>query len=294
MGRLSLVLLLIVAGCAGTQVPQHNGYKGKKPQPWKKAKALKFDDKMEAKAEGDLSYPGMKRAAWFVADLQQGGELDVRVEITPPGDGVNDEFDLGVEVMDSGFRTIAKSDLEDGEAGELTKTKSLLDLEPGKYYVHLYLQGRLDTADYVLRATFKPMSTVGKSDFPAQVAFVPTLPMVPLSDDTPKTYKATTTATTAVVKRTPPKGTPPKKDEPKAPTTELSAKIMSVSVVGGATQITISRGTSGNAAVGMKGKIVGVSNGEFALAACTERTCTATLKVTPDQIKGSTSVVLTP
>jgi hypothetical protein len=274
----------------------HNGYKGKKPQPWKKAKTLKFDDKMEAKAEGDLSYPGMKRAAWFAADLPQGGELDLRLEITPPGDGVNDEFDLGFEVMDSGFRTIAKSDLEDGDAGELTKSKSLLDLEPGKYYVHLYLQGRLDTADYVLRATFKPMSTVGKSDFPAQVAFLPSLPMVPLQDDTPASYKPKATATTAVVKRTPPKGTPPKKDEPKTPATEMTAKIMSVSVVGGATQITISRGTAANppAASGMKGKIVGVANGEFSLGACSERTCTATLKVTPDQIKGSTSVVLTP
>src|SRR5262249_48919488 len=157
-------------------------YKGKKPQPWKKAKTLKFDDKMEAKAEGDLSYPNFKRAAWYIADLQQPGELDLRVEITPPGDGVNDEFDLGFEVMDSGYRTIAKSDLEEGDAGELTKSKSLLDLEPGKYYVHLYLQGRLDTADYTLRANFKPMSTVGKSDFPAQVAFVPLLPMVPLQD----------------------------------------------------------------------------------------------------------------
>jgi hypothetical protein len=271
----------------------HNGYKGKKPAPWKKAKALKFDDKMEAKAEGDLSYPAMKRAAWFVADLQQPGELDVRVEITPPGDGVNDEFDLGFEVMDSGFRTIAKSDLEDGEAGELTKQKSLLDLEPGKYYVHLYLQGRLDTADYVLRATFKPMSTVGKSDFPSQVAFVPTLPMVPLQDDTPASYKPKATVTTAVVKRTPPKGTPAKSD-PKPATAELPAKILSVSVVSGGTQITISRGTVGNAAVGMKGKIVGVSNGDFSLANCGERTCTATVKVTPDQIKGSTSVVLTP
>jgi hypothetical protein len=144
----------------------------------------------------------------------------------------------------------------------------------------------------VLKATFKPMSTVGKSDFPSQVAFVPTLPMVPLQDDTPKSYKAAAT-TTAVVTRKGPK--PPKKDEPKpAPATELSARIIGMSVVSGGTQITVGRGTSGGAAVGMKGKIVGVGSGSFTLASCNERTCTATVSATPDQIKASGSVVLTP
>jgi hypothetical protein len=293
MGRLSVLLLLIVAGCGGAQIPAHNGYKGKKPQPWKKAKTLKFNDKLEAKVEGELSYPDFKRAAWFVADLTQPGQLDLRLEITPPGDAVNDEFDLGLEVMDPDFRTIAKSDLDDGEAGELVKTKQLLDLEPGKYYVHLYLQGRQDTADYELRAAFKPMSSVGKSDFPAQVSFVPTLPMVPLQDDTPKSYKPEKTTVTV---RKPPRGQP-KRPEPKkepAAVTSLTARIIGMQVVGGSTQITLGRGTSGGAAVGMKGKIVGVATGSFTVAACNERTCTATVAATPDQIKGSGSVVLTP
>lgn len=270
----------------------HNGYKGKKPQPWKKAKTLKFDDKLEAQVEGDLSYPDYKRAAWFIADLAQPGQLDVRLEITPPGDAVNDDFDLGFEVMDPEFRTIAKSDLEDSEAGDLTKTKSLLDLEPGKYYVHLYLQGRLDTADYVLKAVFKPMSTVGKSDFPAQVAFVPTLPMVPLQDDTPKGFKPD--KPTVVTIRRPSKGQSKPPPEAKPAAASLSARIIGMQVVGGSTQITVGRGTSGGATVGMKGKIVGVATGSFTLAACNERTCTATVSATPDQIKGSGSVVLTP
>lgn len=278
------------------QVPQHSGYKGKKPQPWKKAKTLKFDAKLEAKAEGELSYPGMKRAAWFVADLPQPGQLDLKLEITPGGDGANEEFDLGFEVMDPGFRTIAKSDAEEADAGDLMKSKSLLDLEPGKYYIHLYLQGRLDTADYLLRATFKPTASIGKSDFPAQVAFVPTLPMVPLQDDTPKSYKQP--GTEVVTTRKPPKNTskpppdPIKKDP--AATAPMNARIIGMQVVSGGTQITVGRGTSGGAAAGMKGKIVGVASGTFTLATCGERTCTATVAATPDQIKGSGSVVLTP
>lgn len=286
--------LLFVAACGGPQIPSHNGYKGgSKTKPWRKAKSLKFDDKYEAKVEGDLSYPDRKRAAWYVANLERPGRLDLKLEIIPPGEDVNDEFDLGFEVLDPGFRVISRSDLEEGDdVYEIQKSKSLLDLEPGKYYIHLYLQGRMDVADYILRAEFRPMSTVGKSDFPAQVGFPQALPMVPLQDDTPRSHRPEPKPTVVTVKRRRPKKEKVEKPAP-APTT-LSARIIGLQVVGGGTQITIGRGTSAGAAVGMKGKIVGVASGSFSLAACTERTCTATVAATPDQIKGSGSVVLTP
>jgi hypothetical protein len=275
----------------------HNGYKGgSKAKPWKKAKTLKFDDKMEAKAHGELSYADYKRAAWYVADLQQPGQLDLKLEITPPGEDTNEDFDLGFEVLDPGNRVIARSDLNEGEdTGEIQKSKSLLDLEPGKYMVHLYLQGRMDSCDFVLRAMFKPMTTVGKSDFPAQVAFTPTLPMVPLQDDTPKSYKPPVTTTVVTVKHRPKGPKEPKpKDPAPPPVAAMTARIIGMQVVGGGTQITIGRGTAGGAAVGMKGKINNVATGSFTLAACNERTCTATVSATPDQIKGSGSVTLGP
>ena len=292
MGRAGLLLLLIVAACGGTQVPTHNGYKGKHPQPWKKAKTLKFDEKSEAKVEGGLDYADYRRAAWYAADLPTAGALDLRLEVTPPGDNVNEDFDLGFEVMDAGFRTIMKSDSEEGdEQHDLTKQKTLLDLEPGRYYVHLYLQGRLDTCDYILKATFKSQKSVGKSDFPAHVAFVPVLPMVPLQDDTPRSYKPPKEQTTVVkISKKHEKKEEPKKEEPK----QMSARIIGMQVIGGGTQITVGRGTSAGAAVGMKGKVVGVATGSFTLGACNERTCTATVQATPDQIKGSGSVVLGP
>ena len=114
---------------------------------------------LEAKAEGELEYASYKRAVWYSADLTQPGQLDLRLEITPPGDSVNDEFDLGFEVLDPGNRVIMRSDNQEGDdTGDLNKTKSLKDLEPGKYLIHLYLQHRLDSADYVLRASFKPIA----------------------------------------------------------------------------------------------------------------------------------------
>jgi len=295
MGRLPVLLLLIVAACGGAQVPTHNGYKGgPKAQPWKKAKSLKFDEKSEAKVEGELSYPEKRRAAWFAVDLVSAGQLDLKLEIVPPGESTNEEFDLGFEVLDAGYRTIARSDLQEGDdTGEIQKSKSLLDLEPGRYLVHLYLQGRMDTCDYVLRAVFKPMSTVGKSDFPAQVSFPQNLPMVPLTDDTPKSYKPPTPTTVVQVKKVGKKVTPVK-EAPPPPAATITARIINMQVSGSSTQITIGRGTSAGVNNGMKGKIVGVPTGSFTTSNCNERTCTAVVAATPDQIKGSGSVVLTP
>jgi hypothetical protein len=294
MRRASLVLLL-VAACGGPQIPQHNGYKSDKVKPWKKAKTLKFNDKMEAKSEGDLNYAAMRRAAWFNVETPSHGQLDLRVEITPPGDGVNENFDLGFEVLDPANRSISRSDLEEGEGqGELNKVKTLVDLAPGKYLVHLYLQGRMDSADYVLHATFKPTTASdAKTDFPSQVAFLPPLAMVPLNDDTPKSYHPPAVTTVVHTKFKP-------KDKPKDPTpppvsTAMTARIIGLQVVGGGIQITVGRGTANGASVGMKGSIVGISGANFALTACSERTCTATVsKVTPDQVKGGASVTLTP
>ena len=274
----------------------HNGYKGgAKAKPWKKAKTLKFDEKSEAKAQGELAYAEYKRAAWYIADLQQPGQLDIKLDITPPGDSSDDDFDLGFEVLDPGNRVIARSNKEEGEdTGEIQKSKSLLDLEPGKYMIHLYLQDRRDSCDYVIHATFKPMTTVGKSDFPAQVQFTPNLPMVPLQDDTPKSYKPpvqTAVVTTAKHHKGPKEPKPP---PPPPPATTKSARIIGMQVIGGGTQITIGLGTSGGAAVGMKGKVNNVASASFTLAACNERTCTATVSATPDQIKGSGAVTLTP
>lgn len=291
MGRfcvLSIAAWVTLAACGGAQIPEHNGYKTTNAKPWKKAKTLKFDEKFEAKAEGDLSYPDMRRAAWFAADLPQTGDLDVSLEITPPGDAVNDNFDLGMEVLDPGNRSITRWDLEEGgDAGELKKVKNLKELTAGKYLVHLYLQGRLDTADYVLRVVFHPTSAqLAKSDFPSQVPFVPALPVVPISDDTPKSYHPPTTTIVSHTVHHQSRPAPP----PPPPAETLSARIIGLQVVSGGTQITVGRGTSGGAQAGMKGKISGIPNGTFTLAACTERTCTATVSATPDQIKSSGQV----
>ena len=285
-----IVLALVVLGASGgPQIPVHSGYKTDKVKPWKKPKAIALDpEKQEGKAEGDLNYAEYKRAKWFSIDVPANGELDLRLEITPPGEEANEDFDLAMEVLDPGYRVISKSDLEDEDAHELNKVKTLYDLAPGKYLVHLYLQGRRDTADFVLRAAFKRTAAAEvKSDFPAKVAFTPPLPMVPLNDDTPKSYKPPTTAVVKIKKGTPRNTTPTPPKPDKVPVaTAKSARVIGISVVSGGTQITLGIGTAQEVAAGWKGKMAGVQGG-FTLSDCGERTCKATLAATPDQIKAS-------
>lgn len=280
-------LSVVLMACGGPEIPAHNGYKPKEAKPWKKPKALKFDDKKEAKGEGDVSYPDMRRARWFQLELPANGQLALQLEITPPGDAVNDDFDLGMEVFDPSFRVISKSDLDDEDAHELNKKKTLVDLPPGKYLVHVYLQGRMDTADFVLHASFKPTAAAeAKSNFPADVLFVPTLPMVPIQDDTPRNYHPVTTAVVKVGHKPHSAPTPP----PAAPVAVVSARIIGVQVVSGGTLITVGRGKTSGASDGMKAKINGIS-GTFAIGNCNDRFCTATVSATPDQIKNSNGTV---
>jgi hypothetical protein len=285
-------LTVVLMACGGPQIPAHNGYKAKEAKPWNKPKVLKFDDKQEFKADGDVSYPDMRRARWYQVETPSNGQLALTVEITPPGDAVNDDFDLGFEVLDPNYRVIAKSDLEDGDAHELTKKKTLVDLAPAKYLVHIYLQGRMDTSDFVLRGAFKPTAPAEiKSNFPADVPFLPALATVPIQDDTPRGYKQPTLVVTKTTRKGPVRRETPKPD-PK-PVASLTGRIISVQVAGAGTVITIGLGKTTGASEGMHGKIKGVA-ATFTVASCNDRTCTASVAATLDQIKAADSVTLTP
>lgn len=283
-----VALALAIAACGGPKVPTHSGYKTDTAKPWKKPKALALDEKLEAKTDGELAYRDYKRARWYSIELPATGELTLKFDITPPGEAVNEEFDLAFEVLDPGFRVISKSDLEEADAYELAKSRTLVDLSAGKYLIHVYLQGRMDSAEYELRASFKRTAPAEvKTTFPAEVEFIYPLAMVPPNDDTPKTYKAPTVVKTTTVRRPRPKPADPK---PKA--APLTARIIGVLIVDNKTQITIARGIANEAFDGMKGQLKGFG---FTLSGCTERRCQAVLSATPDQIRSAgDTVLLTP
>lgn len=282
------VLSVVVGACGGPKVPNHSGYKNDKSKPWTAAKPLKLDDKGEGKADGELSYRDYKRARWHVVTLPANGELKLSLEITPPGDAVNENFDLAFDVLDPANRVIAKSDLNEADANEVTKTRTLVDLVPGKYLIHLYLQDRMDLAEYTLRVAFRPTSAAEvKTTFPSEVEFVPRLAKVPVTDDTPNRPQPRPTGTRVTTTRT-----TGKKDPVPPPVATIAARITAVSVVGTQTKITISVGTDNQAADGMTVKLKGYAG---KLISCSAARCAALLSASIDQVRGAgENVVVTP
>lgn len=279
------LLFLFAATAACTQVPDHNGYKTNTTHPWTKFKTLKFDDKGEAKSDGSLSYPDRKRAAWFGVDLTKPSSLSIKLDISP-GDSVpnQDDFDLGLEILDPGNHPLVRKDLDEGDSQhDLGKTAEVKDLPPGHYLIHLYLQGRLDTADYTLKAKLSDgNATAAPTNFPADVAFAPPLPAVPITDDAPHRPPP------------PPHGHyhPHEPPPPPPPVVKATtrAPIIAVSQAGGGTTITIA--ISG-AHDGQTGSLAGLPSATFSLKNCNDRTCQATLeRATPDQISHAGAVTI--
>ncbi len=291
-----LFVVMLAAACGGTKVPEHPGYKSKKAQPWTKAKVLKLE-KNAAKAEADLDYARYKRARWYAVDLPGPGSLDVQMEVTPggPGGGGDDEdseeqdMDVALEILDgTSFNVLAKSDLEAEDAHELKKQRTLKELPEGRYLIHVYLQGRLDTADVELKIAFARGELPWKSDFPNQVAFVDDLAAVPPLDDTPEVEKPRPRP--RPVGPRPPRE--PKPDEPPPPSGAGSvvAEISDVQASGSGSIITIAGGISDGLENGLSGSITGVRNSGFKLSGCGPSTCRATVKAAPEDVRGASGV----
>lgn len=290
-----VTVAMLAASCGGVQVPQHSGYKGTHPEPWKKPKDIKLvekDGKYSGKVEDNLDYGTFKRARWYRVTTPGPGKLDLDLEITPGNDA--EDMDVAFEVLSPSYEILARSDAESDDAKEQKKSKSLPDLPEGPYLVHLYLQGRLDSADIELKATFTRGELAWKSDFPNQVAFVGELAAIPPFDDTP-------------VKAAPPKRPsgggprtpkPPKPDpvapvDPSAPK-PVAAHITNVEPAGSGAHITIGAGTNAGVADGWSGSINGVKGSGFKVSGCGPVTCSATVKVSADEAAGSGKVVLRP
>ncbi len=285
--RLVALSLVLFAACGGRDIPLHSGYKSAKAKPWKKPKNLTLNEKFEGKTDGELNYGAYKRARWYALQLPSAGELALALEVTPPADA--EDFDLAMEVFDPGNHVIAKADADEEDAKETSKKRSVEITAPGKYLIQVYLQGRMDSAEYELQLAFTPKPGELKTDFPASVAFLDDLPQVPLTDDTPANRKPKVIAHTGRRPSPPPKKDPVVVAPPSSAT--FSGMVLKVIVVGDGTEITFSRAEGVNP--GMKGRVVGVQNSGFAVGNCSDRSCKGVVKATPDQI-GAGKVSISP
>lgn len=276
-----------LVGCAGKQVPQHTGYKGKKPTPWTKAKAIEWDDEFQAKVEGELDYGEYKRARWFTVTLPGPGTVQFDLESVPAGEA---EIDVALEVLDPNNKVIARADMDAEDVNEQKKQRKLPDLAEGTYLVHVYLQDRTAAAEFELKLKFTRGTAVWKSDFPNQVSFLSELPTVPPVDDTPA-------APVKVVKKP---GKPRRIPTAPTPTPTATGKqpvladITDVQPDPNGSKIVIGGGTSDGLENGMRGSVTGVKGGNFTLTGCNANRCLATVKAAVDDVRGSGTVIVRP
>jgi hypothetical protein len=293
MGRaemlIGLALGLATVGCGGRQVPQHSGYKGKHPTPWTKAKAIELDEEFAAKVSGELDYADYKRSKWFSLTLPGPGSLAFDFEFVPGGD---EEMDVAFEVLDPNNQVVVRADAEGDDANEQKKTRTAENLDDGTYLIHVYLQGRLDTADFDLKLKYARGEKAWKSDFPNQVAYLGDLAAVPPFDDTPMN-KPTPTPSCGV------RGKPACVHRPKPipePTPTglgpISASITNVDPDADGSRITIGAGISDGATDGLSGYVVGVKGGSFRLSGCTQSRCSAKVRAAVDDVRSSGNVVI--
>jgi hypothetical protein len=287
-----LAVALVTSACGGPDVPEHNGYKSPKVRPWRSPTVLQLDDSFEVEVDDAISYPKRARARWYALDLPGFGELDVQVAVPELSEDRN--VDLALEVLDDGYRVIARADRDEEDAGDEQKIRKLRRLRPGRYYIHIYAQRRMDETEYTLELKFRPRATTEKSNFPATVAFIGALPDVPLEDDAP--------APPPVVKKC--KGSRCKKrvakvDPPPSSPKAIRARIAGIVDSGKGVQIRINQGANQGVEVGWKGMVVSrdgkaIPGGAFEVSRVSPGESFATVRASASSVTSAKYVRLQP
>jgi hypothetical protein len=287
------LLVTALAGCGGADVPSHNGYRSATAKPWQRPTVLELDASLEAEVDDAISYPKRQRARWYAIDAQSSGDLHVQLALAELGD--ERDVDLAFEILDEGYRVVARADRDEDDAGDEQKTRTAKGLRAGRHYVHVYAQRRLDEADYTLQVSFKPTATTAPSNFPATVAFLGALPDVPLEDDAPPP---------AVAKPRRCKGKGCKKREPRpepedtAPTA-FRARIAGITESPRGVTLRIDRGARQGVEVGWKGSVVSrdgkpIAGGSFEISRVSPGESFATVRASVNAVTSAKYVRLRP
>lgn len=302
----------LVAAC-GAKIPEHDGYRTAKAEQWETPQKLALDEDLEAEVDSELSYAKRQRARWFSLELPRAGELDVSLTFAPLGEVVNeldedDPFDVAFEVYDDHYRLLVRADKSEDDAGERKKRRTLYELPRGTYFIHVYLQRRLDEVEYSLRLQFRRAEVdVASTDFPKLVAFVDPLPAVPQVDDAPKPEprcRGRRCGKPESRPRTPDRAKPEPAAEGRGqvvavPDGGLRARITGVRATPNGTRITINRGTAHGVAKGWRGRVVtkeskAIPDGSFTIDSVKAQESTATVRTTPDAVTSAANAVIQP
>ncbi len=150
VGARAISLAVLLALSCAHNVPQdsNSGPDGK----IKGAKQIQIENG-EGKAKGIVTYPGGDRVDWKEVDLPDKlrGQLDLRLQWTPPRPGLQLAFD----VFDEWNTPIVQSKAAGKKKSRArVRTASITDAK-GKYFIRVYAVGRGDAGAYKLTVDFK-------------------------------------------------------------------------------------------------------------------------------------------
>lgn len=288
-----LALAFTATACGGPDVPAHNGYRSSKVRPWRSPTVLQLDDSLETEVDDAVSYPKQQRARWYAVDLPGSGEIEVQLAMAELS---NDrDVDVALEIMDEGYRVIAKADREEEDAGDDQKIRKLPGLAPGRYYIHVYAPRRMDEVDYTLQVAFRPRVSNQPSDFPARVAFINALPDVPLQDDAPPPAPVVKKCRGSRCKKREPKVVEDTQPAPKG----VRARIAGIVDSGKGVQIRINQGSNQGIEVGWKGTVISrdgkpILNGSFEISKVNAGESFGIVRASADSVTSAKYVRLRP
>lgn len=291
------VLATLAAGCGGADVPMHNGYKSPKARPWRDPTVLELDNALEAEVDDAVSYPKRERARWYAVDLPSVGALQVTLTTQLLND--DREIDLAFEVLDEGYHILTQADRRDDDAGEEQRERTLKDLRPGRYYIHVYCQRRTDAADFTLELAYHVDARANPSNFPASVAFVGALPDIPLKDDAPVEVATPHRCRGKHCHRHVAHHEEHHEDDHQPPPKSIRARIAGIVAGPHGTEIRIDRGANQGVAVGWKGEVVqrdgsAVPGGHFSISRVSPVESFATVRAGPAVVTAAKYVRLRP
>jgi hypothetical protein len=285
--RLFLVGNLCLAGSCGGSAPVATGYPEGDAAPWSKASSLRLNDNLEAMSEGELSFPGGKRAKWYAIDLPSPGKITARISTETTVKGA----DIGMEILDAGYNVDVEGQNDD-DVGQAKKVREYKDARQGKSYIHIYTLGRPDIVAYTLRVRFEakpqtariePTAPSGpdKSQFPWTVPNLPVLPQVGKGGGGGGTVKEP----------------PPPPPDPNAGFTVVKATVIEFNSLGAGVRIILNKGQNQNLADGLEGDILAggkpLKGGHFKIKSCHADDCEAVApSATMDQIQANRSAVV--
>lgn len=299
--------------CGGPQVPTHDGYRSNWDEGWEKPRPLELDEDNEAEVDGELSYPKRRRVRWYSVTLPGDGELEMVLTNSPLGvvseeeeeeEDAEDPFDVGFELYDQNYKMLLRADKGEDDAGDRKKARTAYELRKGTYLVHVFLQRRLDEAEYTLRVKYSSGQVEPQTNFPKEVAYVEDLAVVPALDDAPppEKKKPRPRCRGSKCKKKPRGDDPPKKDPEETGTTPTADKLRVKIIVvrgqsGGGTAITVAAGTDRGVDKGWTGQVVtkkgqAIPGGEFTITSAKNTSARGSVNISPDAVKQAGYAIL--